>query len=73
MEEGEVVRKILLAILFFTLIVSLAGLYISANILIDVWAGTKYSPVYKVLLNAAMLLIAVYLIQRLIIRPKTSD
>ncbi len=73
MEEGEAVRKILLAILFFTLIVSLAGLYISANILIDVWAGTKYSPVYKVLLNAAMLLIAVYLIQRLIIRPKTSD
>lgn len=48
MEEGEVVRKILLAILFFTLIVSLAGLYISANILIDVWAGAKYSPVYKV-------------------------
>ncbi len=73
MEDGEAVRKLLLAILFFALIVSLVGLYISANILVDVWAGAKYSPVYKVLMNAAMLIIAVYLIQRLIIRPRTSD
>ena len=73
MEEGETVRKILLAILFFALVVSLVGLYVSANVMIDVWAGQKYSPVYKVLMNAAMLLIVIYLIQRLIIQPRNSD
>ncbi|AAB89101.1 MULTISPECIES: hypothetical protein [Archaeoglobus] len=73
MEEGETVRKILLAILFFALVVSLVGLYVSANVMIDVWAGQKYSTVYKVLMNAAMLLIVIYLIQRLIIQPRNSD
>ena len=60
----DAVRKTITILLLLLLIISIVGLYISANILIDVWAGYKYAPVYKVLMNAALLVVVAYFLTK---------
>ncbi|WP_290597681.1 MULTISPECIES: hypothetical protein [unclassified Archaeoglobus] len=60
----ETVRRVITILLLLLLIISIVGLYISANTLIDVWAGYKYAPIYKVLMNAALLIIAAHFLMK---------
>jgi len=55
------------------LIVSIAGLYISLNAVIDTWLGYKYSPIYKALLNLAVLVLAIYVLKMLLREHSESD
>ena len=60
MSVEEVVKKALLAITIILIAIAILGLYISLNQLIDVWVSYKYAPLYRILLNSAVLLIAAY-------------
>ncbi len=68
MKFEEVVKKALLLISLSFLVVAIAGLYISANQLIDLWAGYRYAPLFKILLNLGVALVAVYAISTLLRR-----
>ncbi len=68
-------RKILVIIVLVVLVVSIFGLYMALNSIIDIWLGYKYSPIYKALLSLAVLIIAVYVLTKLIRyeRDKVKD
>jgi len=58
--------KIFIAITVIFLIFSVWGLYMSLNDLINLWIGYKYAPVYRALLNLAVLILAIYVINLLV-------
>jgi hypothetical protein len=62
MTMEDIVRKLLIVVTLFMLLVSLWGLYTSLNSMIQIWVGYKYAPVYRVLLNLSVLVIAIYVL-----------
>lgn len=62
----DVVRKIFIAISLILLIVSIFGLYMALNEAISVWIGYKYASIYRALLNAAVLVLSVYVLTLLL-------
>lgn len=64
----EIIRKLLVVIVLVLLVVSVWGLYASLNHLIDVWIGYRYAPIYKSLLNLAVLILAIYVLNILLRR-----
>ncbi len=73
MVEVKTVRQVLVVVTLIVLIVSIAGLYISLNAVIDTWLGYKYSPIYKALLNLAVLVLAIYVLKMLLREHSESD
>jgi hypothetical protein len=71
--EVKTVRQVLVVVTLIVLIVSIAGLYISLNAVIDTWLGYKYSPIYKALLNLAVLVLAIYVLKMLLREHSESD
>ncbi len=69
----DVVKKVLIIITLVVLIVSVAGLYMALNAVIDIFIGYKYAPIYKVLLNLAILVLAVYVLKTLIYERKETS
>ncbi len=66
MLEEKVIRKILIIIALVMLIISISGLYMALNAVIDIWLGYKYSPIYKALLNLAVLILSIYVLKLLL-------
>lgn len=62
----DALRKIFVAIALIMLIVATWGLYSSLNDLIRIWIGYKYAPLYRALLNLAVLAIAIYVLNLLV-------
>jgi VanZ family protein len=69
----DVVKKVLIIIALVMLIVSVAGLYMALNAVIDVFIGYKYAPIYKVLLNLAILVLAIYVLKILIYERRDTE
>ncbi len=65
-ELREVIRKIFIVLSLALLILSIAGLYMALNELISIWIGYKYAPIYRALLNLAVLVLAIYTLTQLI-------
>lgn len=68
----EVLRKIFLGIAVIFLILSAWGVYSALNDFIHIWIGYKFAPVYKALLNLAVLILAIYVINLLVKGGKVS-
>jgi len=64
----EVVKKVLIVVVLLLLITSIFGLYLALNDTISHWVGYKYAPVYRVLLNAAILVLSLYVLTLLLKR-----
>ncbi|AEA47861.1 hypothetical protein [Archaeoglobus veneficus] len=62
----DILRKVLIAFVVIMLAVATWGLYTSLNDLIRIWIGYKYAPLYRALLNLAVLAIAIYLLNLLV-------
>ncbi|RLI87055.1 MAG: hypothetical protein DRP01_02775 [Archaeoglobales archaeon] len=62
------VKKVLIVIAVVMLIVSVVGLYIALNSVIDSFVGYKYSPIYKALLNLSTLILSIYILKVLLER-----
>ena len=77
MEEAEVkkfdlediLKKIFIVLAVILLIISVWGVYTSLNELISIWIGYKYAPIYRTLLNLAVLILAIYVLN-LLVRKK---
>ncbi len=65
-EMREIIRKIFIVLSLALLILSIAGLYMALNELISIWIGYKYAPIYRALLNLAVLVLAIYTLTQLI-------
>ncbi|HIH69328.1 hypothetical protein [Methermicoccus shengliensis] len=64
-ELEDVLKKIFIALSVILLIFSVWGLYSSLNELIRIWIGYKYAPIYRTLLNLAILILAIYVLNLL--------
>lgn len=62
----DVIRKIFIAISLILLVISVIGLYTALNEVISVWIGYKYASIYRALLNAAILVMSVYILTLLL-------
>ncbi|RLI78582.1 hypothetical protein DRP05_06675 [Archaeoglobales archaeon] len=77
MEEAEVkkfdlediLKKIFIVLAVILLVISVWGVYTSLNELISIWIGYKYAPIYRTLLNLAVLILAIYVLN-LLVRKK---
>ncbi|WP_456327709.1 hypothetical protein, partial [Archaeoglobus sp.] len=58
----ETVRKALIALTIIVLAVAVFGLYLSLNAIIDIFIGYKYAPIYKALMNLAVVVLAIYVL-----------
>jgi len=70
-ELEDVLKKIFIALTVILLIFSVWGLYSSLNELIYMWIGYKYAPIYRALLNLAILILAIYVLN-LLVKGKKS-
>jgi|GEM_PF-1276195 hypothetical protein len=62
----DILKKIFLGIAVVFLILSAWGVYSALNDVIRLWIGYKLAPVYKALLNLAVLILAIYIINLLV-------
>lgn len=62
----ELLKNIGIAIAVVLLIVSVWNLYLSLGNLISIWVGHKYAPIYRALLNLAVVILAIYTIKLLV-------
>jgi hypothetical protein len=62
----DVLRKLFIAIAGILLLFSIWGIYTSLNDLINIWIDYKYAPLYKTLLNLAILILSLYVLTQLI-------
>ncbi|ADB58131.1 hypothetical protein [Archaeoglobus profundus] len=72
----ETVRKALIVLTIIVLAVAVFGLYLSLNAIIDIFIGYKYAPIYKALMNLAVVILAIYVLKLLLEnehRPKNSE
>lgn len=71
----ETVKKALTILTLIVLAVAVFGLYMSLNAIIDMFIYYKYAPIYKALMNVAVIVLAVYVLKILIYehRPKDSE
>lgn len=65
----DILKKIFIVLAVILLIISVWGVYTSLNELISIWIGYKYAPIYKTLLNLAVLILAIYVLN-LLVRKK---
>ena len=78
MEEAEIkkfdlediLKKIFIGLAVILLIISVWGVYMSLNEIISIWIGYKYAPIYRTLLNLAVLVLAIYVLN-LLVRKRT--
>ncbi len=70
MSERIRASDMLIIVLGIFLLIVLIELYFTLNELISAWVSYKYSPIYQTLLNAAILVISLYYMNKLI---KTRD
>lgn len=70
MAEEETVRKILIGVTVLILTISVFGLYIALSGVIGIWIPPKYSPIYHALMNLAVLIIAIYVLNVLVRKGK---
>lgn len=70
MVEEETVRKILIGVTVLILTISVFGLYIALSGVIGIWIPPKYSPIYHALMNLAVLIIAIYVLNVLVRKGK---
>ncbi len=70
MSERIRASDVLIIVLGIFILIVLAELYFTLNELISAWVSYKYSPIYRTLLNAAILVISLYYMNKLI---KTRD
>jgi len=62
----DILKKIFLGIAIVFLILSAWGVYTALNDVIRIWINYKLAPVYKALLNLAVLILAIYVINLLV-------
>ena len=62
----DILKKILLGIAVVFVILSAWGVYSALNDFIRIWIGYKFAPIYKALLNLAVLILALYVINLLV-------
>jgi hypothetical protein len=67
----DLLKKIFIAVAVILLLISIFGLYTSLNELISIWIGYKFAPIYRALLNLAVLILAIYVLN-LLIKGKKS-
>ena len=67
----DLLKKIFIAVTVILLLISVFGLYTSLNELISIWIGYKFAPIYRALLNLAVLILAIYVLN-LLIKGKQS-
>jgi len=60
----DTVRKALIILDIIFLAIAAFGLYISLNSIIENFVNYEYAPVYQAILNAAILILALYLLKR---------
>jgi|Deesub1362A_J573_1020465.scaffolds.fasta_scaffold00099_75 hypothetical protein len=65
-DVADLLKKAFIVFVFFLLIVSVWGLYSSFNQLISIWIEYKYAPIYRVILNFAVVLVSLYTLQILL-------
>ncbi|MFO7967816.1 MAG: hypothetical protein R6U44_09495 [Archaeoglobaceae archaeon] len=64
--KNDLLKNIGIAIAMILLIVSLWSLYMSLGNLIGIWVAEKYAPIYRALMNLAVVILALYTIKLLI-------
>ena len=62
----DILKKIFLGIAMVFLILSAWGVYSALNDVIRIWINYKLAPIYKALLNLAVLILAIYVINLLV-------
>ncbi|RLI73567.1 hypothetical protein DRO97_07245 [Archaeoglobales archaeon] len=62
----DTLKKIFIILAVILLIISVWGVYTSLNELISIWIGYKYAPIYRTLLNLAVLVLAIYVLNLLV-------
>ena len=62
----DILRKIFIILAVILLTISVWGVYTSLNELISIWIGYKYAPIYRTLLNLAVLVLAIYVLNLLV-------
>ncbi len=69
----DILKKIFLGIAVVFLILSAWGVYSSLNDVIRIWIGYRFAPIYKALLNLAVLILAIYVINLLVKGGSSRD
>ncbi len=64
MEVKEVIKKTIPIISLILVIISICGLYFAFNELINIWISYKYAPIYRILLNLGILILAAYVLNK---------
>lgn len=62
----DLLKNVGILIAVVLLIISVWNLYLSLGNLISIWVGNKYAPLYRALLNLAVVILAIYTIKILI-------
>lgn len=69
-EKEELINYILIGVTIIMLVISVFGLYIALSGVVGIWIPPKYSPLYHALMNLAVLIIAIYMLNVLIKKNK---
>ncbi len=69
----EAVRKVLIALTLIVLAVAVFGLYMSINTIIDMFIYYKYAPIYKALMNIAIIVLAIYVLKILLYEHRLKN
>lgn len=69
----EAVKKALTILTVIVLAVAVFGLYMSLNAVIDMFIYYKYAPIYKALMNLAVIVLAVYFLKVLLYEHRLKD
>lgn len=69
----ETVRKVLIALTLIVLAVAVFGLYMSINTIIDMFIYYKYAPIYKALMNIAIIVLAIYVLKILLYEHRLKN
>ncbi len=58
----ETVRKALMALTLIVMAVAVFGLYMAINTIIDYFIYYRYAPIYKALMNLAVIVLSIYVL-----------
>ena len=58
----ETVRKALMALTLIVMAVAVFGLYMALNSIIDYFIYYRYAPIYKALMNLAIIVLSIYVL-----------
>lgn len=62
----ETVRKALMALTLIVMAVAVFGLYMALNSIIDYFIYYRYAPIYKALMNLAVIVLSIYVLKILL-------